>query len=113
MKYRTVRSHRLTDEINSNEIYSITIMNPISTLSNVRGKRYLLVAFKDGYTKCISLSQFTYSLPCGIPIPREQYDLIKLITKEVSYDGYRYSDSFVQATITKPISWCKRQYNLP
>lgn len=54
----------------------------------------------DPYVVTISLSRFTYSVPCYMAIPREYWKHIKVLEKAPVHN---LNDKFYKATITKKV----------
>lgn len=64
------------------------------------GVQFMHYGKPDPYTINISLSKFTYSVPCYMAIPREYWRHIKVMEK---YPEGNIRDTFYKATITKKV----------
>lgn len=106
MKYKTLRTQRLTECVNPDMIHSIVCVNSHwgdSLAIAIKGRANSMFrgyGEGHGYVYFVPLSCYTYHCPKYAAIPVELYPAIKLIEME-DEEGH----CFLKAKITKPVVW--------
>lgn len=80
--------------------YSLVIALKDGAQKHNSGPQFMHYGKPDPYTINVSLSKFTYSVPCNMAIPKEYWKDIKIMEK---HPEGNLRDTFFKATITRKV----------
>lgn len=115
-KFETVRSQKLTDLTNEENIHSVvpvksgiynTVCLAVTVYSRIPGldlPLYLTSSSHDGGTYYIQMGLFTYKFPIGVAVPSYNYSNIRILHKKATI-SYGREQTWVRCRFTKKTLW--------